>query len=254
MIRYKDTFESKLKATSRVADAKALFSNAIRDLGYDHFDALSMHAAMLASPYKASRYFVCDYYDGDPWKYLPNGWPADDELTAQVSRSSTPIDYLDYLKTCDTTASILLQRGMLKTCGVKKAWLFPLNTLGFLRCVTCYMVGGKENQEIVFRETRDELFGWAALLIDHLEELYIAHSTEQEGVLVVNKMPVSFSEIEMSVLQFLSRGHSNQEIADMMDISIHTVRYHLKRIYRKINVSTRSEAVVAAISHGYVQR
>ena len=213
-----------------------------------------MHSAMLANPSKAARFFVCDYYQGDPWKYLPKGWPADDELTAHTARSSSPIDYLDYLKTCDATASILVHRGMLKTWNVKHAWLFPHNTLGFLRSVTCYMLQREENQEEIFANTRDELFSLSALFIDRLEELHQREQVDKEGTMVVQKMPVNLTEMEMTVLLILSKGHSNKEIADVMDLSIHTVRYHLKRIYKKIGVSTRSDAIVAAIDNGYVSR
>ena len=247
-------FEEQLALTSSIDDARTLFSACIRNLGYNYFDASSLHSAMLINPSKAARFFVCDYYQGDPWKYLPKGWPADDELTAQASRSSTPIDYLDYLKTCNNTPSILVQRGMLKTWNVKHAWLFPHNTLGFLRSVTCYMLGKEENLDEIFHQTRDELFGLSALFIDHLEKLHQDTLVNEEGLMVINKMPVSFSDTEMTVLQFLSKGRTNKEIADIMHISIHTVRYHLKHIYKKIGVSTRTEAVVAAIDHGYVTK
>lgn len=249
-----ETFEEKLASTSSIDEARDVFSKHIHRLGYNHFDAASMHAALLANPRKASRFFVCDYYKGDPWKYLPKGWPADDELIVQASRSSSPIDYLDHLKTCDPTASILVQRGMLKTWNIKYAWLFPHNTLGFLRTVACYMLGKEENQEEIFLGTRDELFSQSALFIDHLEHLHQQEQVDKEGTMVVQKMPVGLSDIEMTVLLILSKGHSNQKIAEIMDISIHTVRYHLKRIYKKIGVSTRSEAVVAAIDNGFVAR
>lgn len=248
----RETIESQLITTTTVEEARDLFSAHIRKLGYDYFDALSMNAAMLANPQMASRYFICDYYEGDPWKYLPKGWPADDSLTAQASRSSAPIDYLDYLKSCDSTVSILLQRGMLKTWNVKKAWLFPHNTLGSLRSVTCYMIGNKDDQETIFKETRDALFSLSALLIDHIDSLRLADTCDDEGVMIVDKMPVSFTQIEMIVLVSLSKGQSNQAIADHMSISVNTVRYHLKKIYKKINVSTRAEAISAAINHGYI--
>jgi len=47
---------------------------------------------------------------------------------------------------------------------------------------------------------------------------------------------------EREILHQLSSGHSDKEIADQMGISIHTVRNHIKSIYAKLEVHSRSEA------------
>ncbi len=48
---------------------------------------------------------------------------------------------------------------------------------------------------------------------------------------------------ENEVLEFLSQGFANKEIAQMLSISLDTVRYHLKQIYEKLHVRSRTEAV-----------
>ncbi len=48
---------------------------------------------------------------------------------------------------------------------------------------------------------------------------------------------------EKMVLQYISRGYSNKEIASSLEISPHTVASHIKRIYRKLEVNSRNEAV-----------
>jgi DNA-binding NarL/FixJ family response regulator len=42
----------------------------------------------------------------------------------------------------------------------------------------------------------------------------------------------------------LSKGYSNKEIADHLSLSVDTVRSHLKHIYEKMHVRSRTEAVV----------
>lgn len=54
---------------------------------------------------------------------------------------------------------------------------------------------------------------------------------------------------EEEVLLLLSQGYSNKEIADRLDMGIETVRSHLKRVYEKMHVRSRSEAVAR-----YVER
>ena len=49
---------------------------------------------------------------------------------------------------------------------------------------------------------------------------------------------------ETEVLNLLSRGLSNKEIADQMRLSIETVRSYLKTIYEKLHVRCRTEAVL----------
>jgi len=48
---------------------------------------------------------------------------------------------------------------------------------------------------------------------------------------------------EKLVLQFISRGYSNKEIAASLEISPHTVASHIKNIYQKLQVNSRNEAV-----------
>ncbi len=48
---------------------------------------------------------------------------------------------------------------------------------------------------------------------------------------------------EEEVLNFLTRGFSNKEIGSQLNVSTETVRSHLKRIYEKMHVCCRAEAV-----------
>lgn len=49
---------------------------------------------------------------------------------------------------------------------------------------------------------------------------------------------------EKEALELLSQGKLYKEIADELDVSQDTVRFHLQNIYRKLQVRTRTEAVV----------
>jgi DNA-binding NarL/FixJ family response regulator len=54
------------------------------------------------------------------------------------------------------------------------------------------------------------------------------------------------SEREKEVLQLLVNGYSYKMIAAEMYISIDTVRSHIKKIYEKLHVNSKSEAVAKA--------
>ncbi len=57
---------------------------------------------------------------------------------------------------------------------------------------------------------------------------------------------------EKEVLEKLSRGFNFAEIAEILTISPHTVTSHVKHIYRKLAVRSRSEAVFEAVQLGLV--
>lgn len=57
---------------------------------------------------------------------------------------------------------------------------------------------------------------------------------------------------EEEVLRALVKGHIKKEIADQLDISLHTVDMHLRSVYRKLHVCTQTEAVSKALRKGLV--
>lgn len=67
--------------------------------------------------------------------------------------------------------------------------------------------------------------------------------TRRNGVAAAN---VSLTAREAEILALLARGFSRPDIAGILDVSKHTVATHVSNIYGKLNISSRSEAAVAA--------
>jgi two-component system response regulator DegU len=65
-------------------------------------------------------------------------------------------------------------------------------------------------------------------------------------------LAVALSPREVEVLEFLVRGHSNQEIARDLSISMSTVKNHVHRIITKLGVSDRVQAAILAIEHDLI--
>jgi DNA-binding NarL/FixJ family response regulator len=59
-----------------------------------------------------------------------------------------------------------------------------------------------------------------------------------------SKETENLSDREMEILSYLAKGYQDQEIADKLFLSIKTVRTHLRNIYKKLHVRSRTEAVL----------
>ncbi|GAB4239947.1 MAG: hypothetical protein Tsb0034_16130 [Ekhidna sp.] len=57
---------------------------------------------------------------------------------------------------------------------------------------------------------------------------------------------LGLSKRELEVLSLLEQGHSNQEIADKLFVSLNTAKTHISSIYSKLNVKRRTQAVQIA--------
>jgi two-component system response regulator NreC len=62
------------------------------------------------------------------------------------------------------------------------------------------------------------------------------------------------SERERGVLRLLALGHTNQEIAAQLYISVRTAETHRAHIMQKLGLSSRAELVRYALDHGLVER
>jgi DNA-binding NarL/FixJ family response regulator len=67
-----------------------------------------------------------------------------------------------------------------------------------------------------------------------------------EGIVTGTHRPISkFSRRELDVLELVSRGMTNTQVADQLGLSVHGIKFHLASIYRKLGVANRTEAAVA---------
>jgi DNA-binding NarL/FixJ family response regulator len=118
-----------------------------------------------------------------------------------------------------------------------------------------------EDTEAIFKSLSSGASGYLlkntspAKLLEAIEEVYnggspmsteiarkVVESFRQPAEVVDESYNLTRREDE--VLSFLAKGYLYKEIADQMYISIDTVRSHIRHIYDKLQVKTRTEAVV----------
>jgi DNA-binding NarL/FixJ family response regulator len=83
----------------------------------------------------------------------------------------------------------------------------------------------------------------ARLLVDQLT----GASTRQ-----AESMTAPLTPRERDVLQLLTKGITYSGVGDLLGIGIGTVQSHVKRIYEKLDVSSKAEATAIALSYGLV--
>lgn len=92
--------------------------------------------------------------------------------------------------------------------------------------------------------TVQELAAWLSAEVERLGGSYIIDADE-------HFIPLSPRELE--ILQFVTNGMSNKEIAYQLRISQQTVKNHMTSILKKLNVEDRTQAAVTALRHGWVR-
>lgn len=60
------------------------------------------------------------------------------------------------------------------------------------------------------------------------------------------------SKRETQVLELITEGYTNKNIAGRLNVSGNTIAFHMKNIHRKLKVKTRHQAVIKAIVSGVI--
>ena len=81
--------------------------------------------------------------------------------------------------------------------------------------------------------------------ISKVLRIFLVEDQEAEVV-----SPEKFSKRQKQLLGMLDKGMSNREIAEELQISEHTVKVHLWRLFRRLNVKSRSQASHLARTQG----
>lgn len=92
--------------------------------------------------------------------------------------------------------------------------------------------------------THDEVVEWVDTRVGRL-----AGSVAADG----EDLFVPLSPREMEILEYVTRGLSNKEIAYKLGISHQTVKNHMTAILRKLRVDDRTQAAVYALRRGWVR-
>jgi DNA-binding NarL/FixJ family response regulator len=102
-----------------------------------------------------------------------------------------------------------------------------------------------------------------ARLLESIRELYDGGAPMSPGIArkvvlmfqkaAPSKEDMQLSQRQLEILQMLAEGHSYKACAIALDVGLDTVRSHIRKIYERLHVHSRSEAVGKALHGGLLR-
>jgi DNA-binding CsgD family transcriptional regulator len=91
-----------------------------------------------------------------------------------------------------------------------------------------------------------------SLLADYLLSCLVQAQARIDARMLQQRVPHPLSSRELTVLGWMKEGKTNWEIARILGLSERTIRFHIGRIFEKLNVTSRTQAVVRALGTGLI--
>lgn len=121
-----------------------------------------------------------------------------------------------------------------------------------------------EESQLVFSALREGAVGYlvkgsnSKFLLQGIREVFEGGAPMSPSIarqVIASFTPQTKSELterELEVLQKLSNGTNNKQIAEDLFVSTNTIKAHIKNIYKKLHVNSRAEAVSKALKKGWI--
>jgi NarL family two-component system response regulator LiaR len=131
-----------------------------------------------------------------------------------------------------------------------KGWLIsPIFYYGFAMALFLVVLKYIEYKVLVFDHFIEIYLGLGATLFMLLGAWFFSQ-LQKKKKFTSKKVQLSFieglSKREIDVLELMVKGCTNQQIADSLFLSIHTVKTHLANIFVKLDVKNRTQALLKA--------
>ena len=81
--------------------------------------------------------------------------------------------------------------------------------------------------------------------------LYDPHGRPQSEQLAVEELMAQATVGKVVVIALITQGLTNQAIADLTYLSINSVKSYIRTAYRRMSVTSRSQAVLWGVQHGF---
>jgi DNA-binding NarL/FixJ family response regulator len=90
------------------------------------------------------------------------------------------------------------------------------------------------------------------LIIQALKDLLVSDEEQAQENATPTHVPTKLSKRQKQLILMLDQGLSNRDIAEKLNISEHTVKVHFWRLFRRLGVNSRTQALHFARTNGWL--
>ena len=199
---------------------------------------------------------------------LLNFYSNNGQLPLEVVAEATSVDQAVNFATKKQPSLILLDLGLTSGNGI--ATLIRLKEIGFIGKVL--ILSNHQEDDAIFRAMQAGAAGYIfknrlvtqlceAIATALKSEIYLPTEVASgffrrfwadSEASVLTRQKLQITEREQEVLHWLLQGDSNEKIAKRLYITVATVKAHLTSIFKKLQVTSRTQAVVTAFKFGLI--
>ncbi len=219
-----------LNSVSSAAEAFAVFTKAMKVYGYDRvsYGFATDHPSLgIERMHGHATCYPQEWMD----YYAKNNLIEIDPLPNYMLKSALPSFWSGV--TADLSGDPLQFMRDASDVGLKDGALIPLHGVGGEVAGVCVA------SEDIHPEQSYENLAAIQMLATYFHDKYRCFLRKED--------PVELTNREMQVLKWAAEGKTDEEISGILYISSHTVRYHWRKIFNKLQAYSRTYAIVKAI-------
>jgi len=223
-----------------VAELVHTFERAAHRLHYEHYSISCWDAGLGAYSAIAPEQRILALKYPKPWveRYLQQGYFAKDPVIRHARGTATPYQWRDLDLQCSREMLVLQEAG---DAGLREGIAIPIHEPWGRIFLTTLATESQERQTDLRRQIEAKV----------LAVVFHSRYSALCGVKTSNPQ-IGLTPRESECLGWVAQGKSSWDIGRLMEVSEHTVNFHLKNAMRKFDTASRVTAAVRAASLGLI--
>ena len=232
------SYVHQIKTANNFEEAICVFANAVKHYGFDYYIFTQSNLSD-APDTLHHKYYSTTYPTAWQERYIDKMYFSVDPVHLRIMESQDPFFWSEYLQTISLTDE---QSSMMK--DAQKYGLIDGLAASYIR------QGGDSYFVSVAKEEFIQNYDPALLSSFYLLSSYLVTVYENEEK--ASKITTRLTDKEKNIINLAAIGKADLDIATLSNISVNTVRYHWKNIFKKLETNNRVFAVIKAINSGLI--